>query len=170
MKLKEAIKRLSFTIAKQNKPNQTDAEALNKILDILELEQQKTIQENLLFAKIYAFTLAELTNYYCDVDFANKEINRILSEPMQLRVNILQLKLKNMEYQNYFKQKKILDPFLKSKTVEELEQIHNIHKHRLPELDPIEFIKCGNNWDYQSVKYQLESSINLSIQNFKNNV
>ena len=170
MKLKEAFDRLRFTLSKRNKPNQTDIEAFNEIGKYFALHQKDIIQDNLLFAKLYAFTLSELLTDYSDVDFANKELNRILSDPMQLRVNILQLKLKNMEYRNFFSRKGILDPFLKTKTVKELEAIHESYKDKLPELNAIEFIKCGNNWDKEAVIYNLESNINLSIQNFKNNV
>lgn len=168
MTLKEALKRLRFTIAKGNKPNQSDVEAFNFISEFLEKEQQKTIQDNLLFAKLYAFTLSELLNFYTDVDFANKEINRILSEP--IGIEKLLLSLRRMELQNYFNRKKILDPFLKEKTASELEEIHKRYKDKLPQLDTMEFAKCGNNWDFETVKYQLETQINLSIQNFKNNV
>jgi len=170
MKLSDAIKRLRFTISKQNKPNQTDAEALNEVLNILNLEQQKTIQENLLFAKLYSFLLAEFTHHYTDIDFANKQINSILSEPMNVRIELLIYKLKDMEYRNYFNRKGVLDPFLKTKTALELEEIHKRYESKLPKLDPIEFLKCGNNWDSESVKYQLENQINLSLQNFKNYV
>lgn len=170
MRLIEAIKRLKYTISKSNKPNQTDAEALNEILKILEFEQQKTIQENLLFAKLYSFTLCELLRRYTDVDFANKQINSILHKPMNASIEMLVCNLKNMEYRNYFNRKFILDPFLKTKTTKELEEIHDRYSKILPELDPLEFAKCGNNWDTESVKYQLHNQINLSLQNFKNYV
>jgi hypothetical protein len=168
MKLIEAFKRLRFTISKQNKPNQTDADAFNEISKYFELHHKDIIQDNLLFAKLYCFTLSELLSYYTDIDFANKEINKVLSEP--ICIEKLQLRLKNMELQNYFKRKNILDPFLKTKTFSELEEIHARYIDKLPELNAIEFAKCGNNWDKQSVIYQLENQINLSIQNFKNNV
>jgi len=168
MKLSEAFNRLRFTLAKQNKPNQTDIDAFNEIGKYFELHQKDIIQDNLLFAKLYAFTLSELLAYYTDINFANKELNKILSEP--IRVEILQLRLKNMELQNYFASKKILDPFLKTKTAKELQEIHDRYIDKLPELDSIDFAKCGNNWDIETVKYQLENSINLSIQNFKNYV
>jgi hypothetical protein len=99
---------------------------------------------------------------------ANKEINRILSEPMAIEK--LQLSLRRMELQNYFNRKKILDPFLKNKTANELEEIHERYKNKLPGLNVDEFLKCGNNWDTESVKYNIENSINLSIKNFKNTV
>lgn len=168
--LKESFDRLYFTISKQNKPNQTDADAFAIICENYEKQKQSTTKENLLFAKLYAFTIAEFTNHYTDIDFANKQLNKILSEPMDVRLEFLMMKLKEMEYRNYFSQKNVLDPFLKTKTFTELESVHETHKNRIPELNALDFAKCGNNWDYSSVIYQLENQINLSIQNFKNNV
>ena len=168
MKLKEAFNRLRYTISNQNKPNQTDAEAYNEISKYFELHQKDIIQDNLLFAKLYAFALSELLSYYTDIDFPNKELNKVLSEP--ICIDKLQLRLKNMELQNYFKRKNILDPFLKTKTVQELEAIHEKYINKLPDLNAIEFSKCGSNWNEEAVKYNLESSINLSIQHFKNEI
>ena len=170
MKLTDAFKRLRFTISNQNKPNQTDAEAFNEISKYFELHHKDIIQDNLLFAKLYAFVLAELLQHYTEIEFAQKQLNKILSEPIEDRIEYLYMNLKTMELQNYFKRKKILDPFLKTKTSKELEEIHERYKDTIPELDPLEFAKCGNNWDKESVIYQLENQINLSIQNFKNNV
>lgn len=169
-KLKEAFKRLSFTISKGNKPNKADIEAYNEISKFFKMAEEKTIQDNLLFAKLYTLVLSDFLMYYTDIDFANKEINRVLAEPMELRINILQQRLKLMELQNYFNRKNILDPFLKTKNASELEEIHNRYIDKLPQLDSNEFLKCCNNWDIESVKYQLENNINLSLQNFKNYV
>lgn len=168
MKLSDAFKRLRFTISNQNKPNQNDADAFNEISKYFQLHQKDIIQDNLLFAKLYCFTLSELLSYYTDIDFANKELNKILSEP--ICIEKLQLRLMTMEFQNYFQRKKILDPFLKTKTASELEEIHSRYINKLPELNVIEFAKCGTNWDIESVKYQLELNINLSIQHFKNDI
>lgn len=170
MKLKQAFDRLKFTISKQNKPNEKDIEAFNKLAEYFDKQNKDVIQENLLFAKLYAFVLSEFTNHYTEIDRANKEINKILSEPLDLRIEYLLIKTKEMELRNYFKRKRILDPFLQNKTVKELEEIHERHLQTLPDLDPIEFAKCGNNWNKELIVYNLETNINLSITNFKNNV
>lgn len=170
MKLKQAFERLKFTISKQNKPNEKDIEAFNKLAEYFDKQNKDVIQENLLFAKLYAFVLSEFTNHYTEIDRANKEINKILSEPLDLRIEYLLIKTKEMELRNYFKRKRILDPFLQNKTVKELEEIHERHLQTLPDLDPIEFAKCGNNWNKELIVYNLETNINLSITNFKNNV
>jgi len=70
MKLRDAVSRCKFTIANGNKPNQTDVEAYNMVLEFLHKTQEKTIQDNLLFAKLYALTLEKLTENYGDVNFA----------------------------------------------------------------------------------------------------
>lgn len=170
MKLAEAIKRLRFTILKQNKPNQNDAEALNKILELLSQNEEKTLQENLLFAKLYSFLLCEFLKNYTDVNFANKQINKILSEPMDLRLQLLQMELKQKEILNYFNSINILDPFLKDKTVSELIKISETHSKNIPKLKPSQVIKISESWNNTEVLHNLNTNINLSIQNFKNYV
>jgi len=54
---------LSFTISKGNKPNQKDVDAFNEIIRNLKLSEQETVQENLLFSKLYIFPLSELLTY-----------------------------------------------------------------------------------------------------------
>ena len=100
MKLTDAFKRLRFTISNQNKPNQTDAEAFNEISKYFELHHKDIIQDNLLFAKLYAFVLAELLQHYTEIEFAQKQLNKILSEPIEDRIEYLYMNLKTMELQN----------------------------------------------------------------------
>lgn len=160
MKLKEAFSRLGFTISKQNKPNQNDAEAFNLIVDHCKASEEKTIHENLLFAKLYAFLLKEFTMYYNNVDEANKQINKILSEPMDLRIEMLLKQLKLSEVTQVF-----ADPILQNKSADELKEIFK--RHSKFEKD---FLTCFDWWDKENVVSHLNTNINLSIQNFKNHV
>lgn len=160
MKLKEAFSRLNFTISKQNKPNQNDAEAFNLIVDHCKASEEKTIQENLLFAKLYAFLLKEFTMHYNNVDEANKQINRILSEPMDLRVELLLNELKMSEVTQVF-----ADPILKNKTEDEIKEIFK--RHSKFEKD---FLTCFDWWDKENVTSHLNTNINLSITKYKNYV
>ncbi len=158
MKLKEAFSRLGFTISKQNKPNQSDADALNSLLEHFKKSEEKTIQENLLFAKLYTFLLKELVINYNDVDFANKQINKILSEPMDFHIEILLVHLKSSEVTKVFS-----DPILENKSGEELKEVFRRH----PKFEK-EFLTCFDWWDKDNVISHLNTNINLSIQNFKN--
>ena len=83
MKLKEAIQRLSFTVSKQNKPNSTDAEALNKVLEYVNGTIKKEVNENELFAKLYVYSIINETVFYKgNIDLAQKRINEILGKSL----------------------------------------------------------------------------------------
>ena len=160
MKLKDAFKRLHFTISKGNKPNETDIEAFNEVCEVFKQQEEKTIQDNLLFAKLYAFLLKEFTMHYNNVDEANKQINKVLSESMDIRVEMLLMQLKLSEVTQVF-----ADPILKNKNESELKEI--FQRHKKFEKD---FLTCFDWWDKDNVISHLNTNINLSIQKFKNYV
>lgn len=160
MKSKDAFKRLHFTISKGNKPNETDIKAFNEVCEVFKQQGEKTIQENLLFAKLYAFLLKEFTMSYNNVDEANKQINKILSESMDIRVEMLLMQLKLSEVTQVF-----TDPILDGKNESELREI--FQRHKKFEQD---FIACFDWWDKDNVISHLNTNINLSIQKFKNYV
>lgn len=170
MKLSDAIKRLGFTFSKRNKPNDTDVMAYNEIMLYLQKVQKEAIQNDLLFAKLYTFILTDFAKHYTDLDFANKQLNKILSEPFEVRIELLKMQANQLDIQNYFLQKKVLDPFLKEKTLKELEDINERYSDKIPELNKNDFSKFLNNWDRDRIVYFLESNINLSIQNYKTHV
>lgn len=158
MKLKEAFSRLGFTISKQNKPNQLDADALNVILENYKKSEEKIIQENLLFAKLYAYFLGKLSSHYNDVDEANKHINKILQNKMSFITGILEMELRAMEVRQVIKDDILTD--LKPTDInKKIEQYPNLEK---------EFLACWDFWDHDNVISHLNTNINLSIQNFKN--
>lgn len=49
----KAINRLAYTISKGNKPNASDMEALNDIIDYVNKEKERELNNNRLFAKLY---------------------------------------------------------------------------------------------------------------------
>ena len=111
MKLKEAIQRLSFTVSKQNKPNPTDAEALNKILEYVNGTIKKEINENELFAKLYVYLLLnEVVFYKGDVDLGQKKINEVLQIPLidmyeNFRMSFNSIALNNFLHENGLSEK-----------------------------------------------------------------
>lgn len=160
MKLREAISRYRFQVTNGNKPNETDIQAFNVIAEHLQQTQEKTIQENLLFAKLYTFVLENFVINYNNVDFANKELNKILSEPIDLRIEYLTKRLQTMEVTQVF-----ADPMLVGKSGEELKEIFK----RYPKFEQ-DFLTCYEWWSKDNVISHLNTQINLSIQKFKNYV
>ena len=49
----KAINRLAYTISNGNKPNATDVEALNELIDYVNKEKVRELNNNMLFAKLY---------------------------------------------------------------------------------------------------------------------
>ena len=137
----ESIKRLSFTISKQHKPNATDAEALNKIIELVNYTTKKTTQENKLFAKLYIFLLQEFAVNFKSIDLANVEINKLLSlNSLEILCKDLTNKLNLIEGKRY------------------LEDNNN----------PNGWIESTETWDLDSTIAHVNHTITESINNFKN--
>lgn len=78
MKVKEALQRLGFTISKQNKPNETDAEAFNKLLWFVNESIEQNPNRNICFAKLYIYNLIHYIKYYQSIDVAQEKLHQVL--------------------------------------------------------------------------------------------
>jgi hypothetical protein len=161
MKTKDAVSRLSYTISKGNKPNETDKVALNSLIKFINNSDKEVVQENLLFAKLYTIVLSDFLLNYKDIDFANKQLNKELSTPLEFHIKILQQRLKTFELENYFKSKGITDPLL---TEDNLEK----YKHLFPSISSIGVSESLDFWDYDNVVSHLNRNINESLTTYKN--
>jgi hypothetical protein len=163
MKLKEAIQRLSFTVSKQNKPNATDAEALNKILDYLNNSIKKEINENEMFAKLYVYLLFnEVIFYKGDVDMSQAKINDVLKQPLidlyeNFRMSFNAIALNNFLHENGLSEKHPLlyDPIEEQKNKE-------LTRHKDWEMYAKGILESDEN------ELQLNWLITLTLNKFKN--
>lgn len=163
MKLKEAIQRLSFTVSKQNKPNQTDAEALNKILEYLNNSIKREVNENEMFAKLYVYLLFnEVIFYKGDVDMSQAKINDILKQPLidlyeSFRMSFNAIALNNFLHENGLSEK---HPLQYNKE----EEAHNkeLTKHKDWEMYAKGVLESDEN------EMQLNWLITLTLNKFKN--
>ena len=103
MKVKEALQRLGFTIAKQNKPNQTDAEAFNKLLWFVNTSIEENPNRNICFARLYIFTLIEYIKNYQSLDIAQEKLHQVLDINIDSLYNDLMHELNNTELGYYAK-------------------------------------------------------------------
>ena len=163
MKLKEAIQRLSFTVSKQNKPNATDAEALNKILEYLNNSIKREVNENEMFAKLYVYLLFnEVIFYKGDVDMSQAKINEILNQPLidlyeNFRMSFNAIALNNFLHENGLSEK---HPLQYNKE----EEAHNkeLTKHKDWEMYAKGILEADEN------EMQLNWLITLTLNKFKN--
>lgn len=162
MKTSEAFKRLVFTIGKKNKPNETDIEALNKIIDDYNKIASENTKEHYLFAKLYAVILMVNSEFHGDVSQANKDINKILSEPLEFHLQRLLIFLKQQNLNNYFNSKDIYDPLLNIESYDRYKQL-------FPEVSKESIDYAFNAWNIEILTSYFEFNVNQSIINFKDN-
>jgi len=160
MKIQDAISRLSYTISKGHKPNETDKIALNKVIHDLNANATATLNEHFLFAKLYALVLTDLIKHYQDVDFANTQINKELSRPIGYHLEMLRLQLNQMEMGNFWKSYGIVDPLLN-------ETNHKDYKHIYPQIDVAKMKETMDTWDLDTVTAHFTNTVNQSILCFK---
>jgi hypothetical protein len=163
-----AIKRLAYTVGNKNKPNETDAEAINKIIEWFNLSNQKIVHENLLFAKLYCLVLKEFSNNYQSVDFANKEISKELSKPLGLHIEKLKQELNFIELNQYFKSLNLKPTFNEGLNIDEIRNNIEQNKETFKNVDINLLSEVWQTWDSDSIISHLNYSVNELFNKFKN--
>lgn len=97
----EAIKRLKYTIGNKNKPNVTDAEALNEVLKHISEIQQANVNSNLLFAKLFALYLTKTNRDIKDIDSSIKVAYNALKMPLEGCLQLLADQVRVSELESY---------------------------------------------------------------------
>lgn len=97
MKVKEALNRLAFTIQKQNKPNQVDADAFNKLLWFVNESIEQNPNKNICFAKLYIYNLIHYIKYYQSIDIAQEKLHQVLDLDIESLYIDLMKELNNTE-------------------------------------------------------------------------
>lgn len=142
MNLKECIKRLRYTISNKNKPNETDAIALNEVLKTLSGYQNKGVEENRVFAKVLCLYIKD--KYYNsnqDINQTLKFLSMELKQPLEVHIEILASRMNSTQLTNYIKTLTIDVPESEFENVEALAKRENqfweIHQKNI--LDEIMF-------------------------------
>ena len=97
MKVKEALNRLAFTIQKQNKPNQVDADAFNKLLWFVNESIEQNTNKHICFAKLYIWFLLHNIKAYQSIDMAQKRVHDVLDLDIESLYVDLMKELNNTE-------------------------------------------------------------------------
>ena len=168
MKVKEALNRLAFTIQKQNKPNATDIEAFNEIVKWISTSNEKIVNDNLLFAKLYLVVLKEFSNHYQSVDFANKEISKELSKPLGFHIERLKQQLNSIELNEYFKSLNLKPTWGEGLYKNEIIDNIKLNKEVFKNVDLNLLEETFNTWDNDSIIAHTNYSVNELFNKYKN--
>jgi hypothetical protein len=139
MKVKEALNRLAFTIQKQNKPNQVDADAFNKLLWFVNESIEQNPNKNICFAKLYIWHLWHNIKNYQSLDLAQTQLHKILDLDIDSLYEELMKELNNTE---------LWDLIKKGQT-------------------DVEFLKRGHEtFDLETTKQNTNAMITLALKSF----
>lgn len=81
--------------------NQSDVEAVDFLINWIDRQKSETLQENLLFAKLYCYCLNHEIEFYKDIKFANSKLQEELNKPIEIHYKTVSESLNRMEL-NYF--------------------------------------------------------------------
>jgi hypothetical protein len=165
-----AIKRLAYTVGNKNKPNETDAEAINKVIEWFNISNEKITQDNLLFAKIYILVLKDLSNYYKSIEIANKEISRHLSLPLDFHIENLKNSFNRLEMDSFFESLNLKPTWDSNLKIEEIRQNILDNKEYFKTVNPNLFVESLETWDTNSIIANLNYSVNELINKHKKNL
>jgi hypothetical protein len=97
MTVKESLRRLSYTIGNQNKPNATDAEAFNKLVWFINESIEVNPNRNICFAKLYIWNLIHHIKSYQSIDLAQQKLHQTLDLDIESLYSELMNELNNTE-------------------------------------------------------------------------
>jgi len=167
MKLSESIKRLGFTISKQNKPNSTDADALNSIIEFINNVNKTEVQENKLFAKLYIMNFITQMRIVRDFDLAQSNVNKILKMPIDGLYNEFRKEANVLEIKNYFESKGLKDTWSLSNDFD-LKENFKHNTELCNNIDAKEFLEVCDLWSEENIYNNLNATITLALNTYKN--
>ena len=100
---KTAIERLQFTISKQNKPNQTDADALNILTKEISENQIKKVENNKVFAKLLLLFLKNEYQKNHDINASIYLLSEFLKPTLSEMLVMFANQLQTTQLINYIK-------------------------------------------------------------------
>lgn len=155
-----AIRRI-YNVFKRSKDKiyKEDIEALKLINDKIECENNISVNDNILYAKLLCLIIRHDVMHYGNIKMAIKKANDNLTMPLSAHIELLKINLNQNDLNQY------------------LESIgfdyNNLNETQISEIDKKEngiIEKLKNNWTYQNVEKSFYNTANeflLNIENYK---
>lgn len=171
--IEKAINRLQWRFKNENVKvneskiviNELDQKAVDFLTEWIELQKIESLNQNMLFAKLYCYCIINEIEFYKDVEFANKKINDICKMDIRQLYDEVYRKLNNLEYLKFCRENGIITDHIEKMTLnkkdEELQkEIINKNKVKLSEI-------LQGIWSKEKVYKSLNNTISETINKFK---
>lgn len=144
-------------------PNSTpeQIEAINTLIDWVNDSKKSHLENHKLFSKLYIIYFGQLIQHFQDVEFAQKEIHRELSESIGLHSEFLRMKINSLEFSNWFKSIGFNPKDFNFMTDEEIAERDLLLKNNQEG-----FLKNTNKWSQEKINEALNNQISEAINKF----
>jgi len=170
--IKKAINRITWRIGGNGwKANQNDADAINFIIDFVNVKHKEQINNHQLFAKLYIYVYGQFLSLYDATvfdDIPQKELHRILDKPLEQIIEDFTRQLNNSDKYSFYKELGLSKKHPLTMTDQEKKSDMKILEAVKNDKEKLESF-ITEIWDYEAVKENLEFQINNAINKYRNN-
>jgi len=160
-----AVKRIFNSFKRlKNQIFEQDIEALKLLNEELINNQKKYVNDNILFLKLLSIHLEVELNHFKDINFAKQNIHKGLNLPLSHHIELLKMKLNEVDLQNYFKSIGVIQKEVGQCTRLEdalnLEIISKEQKGIIEQLDKA--------WTYDKIEKSMYNTANEFLKDINN--
>lgn len=169
MTIKKAVEHFLWKFKNSWNPTQQDVDALNTIISFVTDKHKQQIQDYHLFAKLYIMVYAQYLERYKTTifdDIPRKELNKLLDRPIEDFIHRFTDRLNESELYSLFDDLGVKLEHPATKLIQDKEKENKALKTALNNKNNKERF-CGQIWDYEIVKENLELQINNIINLLK---
>lgn len=145
------------------------AEAFNTIAKTLNQQAEATVNENILFVKLYILALSNSINHFKCVNLAQNHINRYLCQfTLNNRLNELKDDLNRNEIELFFKELDLMPTWEQGQSLDVIRENVKTNNEIFKKVNISEFESVSETWDIDSVTANLNVTISQIFNNYKN--
>ena len=145
------------------------AEAFNTIAKTLNQQAEATVNENILFVKLYILALSNAINHFKCVNLAQNHINRYLYQfTLNNRLNELKDDLNRNEIELFFKELDLMPTWEQGQSLDVIRENVKTNNEIFKKVNISEFESVMETWDIDSVTANLNVTISQIFNNYKN--
>jgi len=135
--------------------------AVNTLVDWINGQKKSYLENHKLFAKVYILYFGQLLNYYRDVEFAQKELHKSLSDSVPHHAEWFRIIFNSIESEKFNKSIGLSNKHNLLQTYEEREA-----DLKIVQANQSEFLRHINKWDSDKIIESLNNQISEAINKY----
>lgn len=156
-----ALHELYNKVADDPESTNEQIEAVNTLVDWINIQKKSYLENHKLFAKIYILYFGNLLNHYKDIEFAQKDLHKSLSDSVQNHAEWFRIIFNTLESEKYNKSIGLSAKHPALQTREEKEA-----DLKIVQANQSEFLLHLNLWDSEKINESLSNQISEAINKF----